>query len=118
MTTTEKWAKRIEEWRASGLTSDRFCEGRDFTANGLRNWACRLGMTKRRQRKPKVRFARVVRVRAAASVATKISAGTLGDVDSGLAVEFGGARVVVRAGFDRRTLAALLEVLAAKGSAQ
>jgi hypothetical protein len=35
-----------------------------------------------------------------------------------LAIELGGARVVVRPGFDRATLAALLEVLTAQRGAQ
>jgi transposase len=118
MTTTEEWTKRIEEWRASGLTSDRFCEGREFTANGLRKWAYRLGMTKRHRRKPKVGLARVVRVPSAAPIPGKIGGGTREESDSALAVELGGARVVVRAGFDRATLAAVLEVLAAKRSEQ
>jgi hypothetical protein len=35
----ERWRERIEGWRASGLTSVKYCEGRDFTAEGLRHWA-------------------------------------------------------------------------------
>ena len=32
MKTSKVWAKRVAEWRASGLSSLAFCEGRDFTA--------------------------------------------------------------------------------------
>lgn len=36
MTATEsKWAKRIDEWLASGLTADQFAEGKDFRPKTL-----------------------------------------------------------------------------------
>ena len=40
--TEERWAERVAAWRASGQTSREYCEGRDFTAGGLRHWAYRL----------------------------------------------------------------------------
>ena len=109
--TEEKWAERVSGWRESGLTSEKFCEGREFSANGLRHWAYKLGKTKRRRREPEVRIARVVRAPAPA----KTTASRPGPVDTSVVVEFGEARVVVRAGFDRATLAALLDVIAARG---
>jgi hypothetical protein len=45
---TEKaaiWARRVAEWKSSGLTSEAYCAGRDFTAGGLRHWSHRLGKT-------------------------------------------------------------------------
>jgi hypothetical protein len=111
--TEEKWTERVSGWRESGLTSEKFCEGREFSANGLRHWAYKLGKTKRRRGTPEVRIARVVR----APAPEKTTASTPGPVDWSLAVELGGARILVRVGFDRATLAALLDVLAARGAA-
>ncbi len=102
------WARRVDEWRASGLTSHAFCAGREFTAGGLRHWSHRLGRTRGRKDQaatPSVRMARVLRV----------SAPTAPSADVGLVVEVGTARVTVRAGFDRATLDALLDVLSARG---
>jgi hypothetical protein len=106
------WARRVAEWRASGLASTAFCEGREFSAGGLRHWAHRLTKmptpTTRSSKalKPRMRIARVLRV--AAPVPPSC--------DPTISVEVGAARVVVRAGFDRATLNAVLDVLAARSS--
>jgi hypothetical protein len=119
MTATEqKWAERIAAWRESGLTSEKFSEGREFSAHGLRQWAYRLGLTERRRRKPKVRIARVVRAAAPAPTDAKEITRDPVPAQAPLIVEFDGARVVVRPGFDRATLAVLLEVLVARGGAR
>jgi len=112
--TAEKWAERIAAWHESGLTSNKFCEGREFSANGLRHWAHKLGQTKRRRQEASMRIARVVPV--PAPVPPTRAASAPGPADSPIAVEIGGARIVVRAGFDRETLEALIDVLAAGGS--
>lgn len=118
MTATEqKWTERVSGWRESGLTSEKFSEGRDFSANGLRHWAYKLGQTKRRRRKPTMRIARVVRATGAPTAAKAATNGPA-PVDATMVVELGGARVVVRPGFDRATLAALLDVLATHGGAR
>jgi hypothetical protein len=52
-------------------------------------------------------MARVLRVAAPVAAPTP---------DLGICVEVGAARVVVRAGFDRATLDAVLDVLAARGA--
>jgi hypothetical protein len=108
MADRETWAARVAEWKASGLSSPAFCVGKDFTAGGLRHWAHRLehGDPARR---PRVRFARVVRTRAGAKARP-----SPGERISDLVVEIGGARIFVRPGFDRETVAALVEVLAAR----
>lgn len=36
--TREKWAERIREWRASGLSAEEFTAGKDYEASSLR-WA-------------------------------------------------------------------------------
>ncbi|MGI8496844.1 MAG: IS66 family insertion sequence element accessory protein TnpA [Gemmatimonadaceae bacterium] len=112
MTATEqKWAERVAGWRESGLTSEKFCEGREFSADGLRHWAHKLGQTKPRRpkRKPKIAIARVVT--APATAPTKPPASAREAVDRSIAIELEGARIVVRPGFDRATLAALIDVL-------
>ncbi len=112
MTATEqKWAERVASWRESGLTSEKFCEGREFSANGLRHWAYKLGQTKRRRRKPKLRIARVVRATAPA----KAIESTPLPVDSSIVLELGAARIVVRPGFNCAMLTELIDVLAARG---
>jgi transposase len=36
--TREKWAERVREWRASGVTAEAFAEGKEYQASSLR-WA-------------------------------------------------------------------------------
>lgn len=96
----------MAEWRASGQTSTAFSEGKPFTASGLRHWAHRLS------KEPQPRRLRVVRVQRR----RKAIESTGPSPDACLVVELGPARVVVRPGFDRALLAAVLEVaLAAAG---
>jgi hypothetical protein len=106
----ETWAKRVAEWKASGLTSTAYCEGKPFTAGGLRHMAHRLGRGQRRKLAP-VRVARVVRI-------SELRAPRLDEERSvggapALVVEIGTARVVIRPGVDRATLAAVVEALSA-----
>lgn len=92
VTTTETWAQRVAEWRASGQTADEFAAGRGFAGSTLRWWSSRLG-----RQTPS--FVRVV----AASDGPR-GAGSI-------ELEVGKVRVHVRAGFDRALLAEVLEVL-------
>ncbi len=97
----------MAEWRASGQTSTAFSEGKPFTASGLRHWAHRLSKEPRPPRR--LRVVRVERRR-------RVNEPTAPSADASLVVELGLARVVVRPGFDRALLAAVLEVaLAAAG---
>jgi transposase len=110
----EIWRQRVEEWRASGVTADEYGSTRGFHGGLLRHWASRLGMTIRRRRtgRPagelgeKVQLARVVRV---PGIERKSGAGS----DGGGLVEVavGRVRVGVQPGFDRATLAAVLDVI-------
>jgi hypothetical protein len=102
------WAKRVKDWRASGQTSEAFCEGKPFTAGGLRNAA---HLVERGGAAPAVRIARVVRVRESAAASAQDAPGVP------VLVELGGARVVVSRGVDRDALAAVLDVLASRGGA-
>jgi len=106
MTDREVWAQRVAEWRASGLSSPAYCAGKDFTAGGLRHWAHRLAHGERAR--PRVRLAKVVRVRRRLQEARPPP-----DVGPDLVVEVGAARIAVRAGFDRATLAMVLDELLA-----
>ena len=114
--TEEKWSERVAGWRKSGLTSEKFCEDREFSPNGLRHWAYKLGQTKQRRRKPQTPKVRVVRVVRAPSEPSAIAQPD--PIDDSITVEFGGARLVVRRGFDRAALAALIDVLAERGGAR
>lgn len=114
------WAERVAEWASSGLTSKAFAEGRGFTAGGLRHWAHRLRREAAEARpKRSVRLARVLRTAAPeacvgsrAMVPAERSAVDDG-VETPVVLELGGTRVAVRRGFDRATLAGVLEVVAA-----
>lgn len=107
MTKRDEWTRRVAEWRASGQTSEAFTEGKPFTAGGLRHWASRL-----KTRPPPRKVLRMVRLRRTRRAVATASPGT----GSSLVVELGAARVVVRPGFDRALLAAVLEVALAAGA--
>jgi hypothetical protein len=110
MTETEtKWSERVREWKASGRTASEFAEGRDFKASTLAYWASRLrrvraGATPRRERRPRVRMARVVRT------AARPEASAARPEDS-IVVTVGTARVAVRAGFDEALLRQVVKAL-------
>ena len=106
MTRRDEWARRVAEWRGSGQSSTAFTEGKPYTASGLRHWAHRLS------KEARPRDLRVVRVERRPGAGER--PGLTGEAS--LVVELGPARVVVRPGFDRGLLAAVLEVaLAATG---
>ena len=96
------WARRVREWRESGLSSPAFCAGRGYTPGALRHWAHRLAHAEGLEPAvpARIRVARVVRERSAAS-------------GSPIVVEVGSARISVPAGVDRDTLALVVEVLRA-----
>jgi hypothetical protein len=113
MTDSKIWAQRVTDWKTSGLTSPAFCKGKPFTAGGLRHWAYRL----RREEAgsadaASVPLARVVRTSEAAPPEAPAPVAAAG---AALVVEVGLARVTVPPGFDRAALAAVLDVLVARG---
>src|SRR5579872_5595432 len=101
MTETEaKWSERVREWRASGKTAEEFAEGGGFKGSTLRFWASTLRRSETgagHAEKPRVRLVRVV----------SRPAGT----GASLEVAVGGARVMVRPGFDATLLRQLVEAL-------
>lgn len=104
------WSGRVRAWKASDKTAQAFAEGQGFEASTLRYWASRLRRLPPPPPSPaprtSVRLARVVRTE---------SPGPRSDA---IVVEVGLARVSVRAGFDRATLIAVLEVLTEHGRAR
>lgn len=97
-TTEAKWKARVADWRRSGLAAPEFCEGKEYTASGLRYWASRL---KAASSPPKeVRLARIV------------SASDPMSEDSAVVIEAGTLRIGVRRGFDPEVLRAVLLVVA------
>jgi hypothetical protein len=106
--TEERWAERVAGWRSSGQTSTEYCEGRGFTASGLRHWAYRLGKASGTKagalaRRPPVRVVRMERI------ADRVSPAAPSGV--GLTIEIGAVRVVVPAGFDMEMVKNVLEAV-------
>jgi hypothetical protein len=131
--TQKRWAARVAEWKASGLTSTKYCEGRDFTPGGLRHWAYRLRLTVARTaapgrassaaprracrqektaaktalvRQPTVQVLRVERV-------AVVKDANRGPTPPPLRITLGAAKLAVPAGFDAATLRTVLDVLGA-----
>jgi hypothetical protein len=117
MASRATWAKRVAEWRQSGLTSEQFCAGRRFTPGGLRSAACAVDREEGKTRS--VRVARVVRTSVPVSRASsKALTPTAAASEVELLVELGGARIAVRRGCDAATLTTVLKVLAHVGGGQ
>jgi hypothetical protein len=105
------WAKRVAEWRASGVTAAEYCSANGLSLSRLRYWAYKRGGSEvsaggRERVTFAPRLARVVATR------ERPSTGSAGD---GVVVEVGGARVHVRRGFDRAVLAEVVDVLVNEG---
>jgi hypothetical protein len=113
--TQRKWAERVVAWKASGQTLREFAEGKPYEAKTLCWWGSELrrrgllarAASKGGQRRargegtPAVPMARVVARRNEAVAAAA----------AGVAVEVGGARVVVEAGFDAEVLGSVVRAL-------
>jgi hypothetical protein len=107
MTKAAEWAERVKQWRASGLRSKEFCEGRGYSATNLLWWSShfrRNGFPPTSAASTSVALARVVR-RAEARPSALVVTGR------GVVIELHGARVAVEAGADRATVAMVLDVL-------
>lgn len=42
MTDAKTWESRVAEWKASGLSAEKFCEGKEFRPHALYSWASEL----------------------------------------------------------------------------
>jgi len=110
------WAARVDEWRASGLTSEQYCAGKPFTAGGLRNWAYKLGKVKKRAKRPStIRLARVLRGSSPSAERPKPTASPYPPGNAALFLECARVRMAILPGFDRNTLAVVLDLLNARG---
>jgi hypothetical protein len=88
----DKWAKRVEQWKRSGLTGAAFAEREGLNAGTLAWWSSKLGRAQR--------------------VAPPVVEVVVSAPMTLLAVEVrGGARVTVPVGFDEDTLRRLLRLL-------
>jgi hypothetical protein len=109
--TAEIWLDRIERWRASGERAELFSRREGYAASTLRWWASKLRheLAAPVPSSPSVQLARVIRT---PSVPT-----TPLDAPSAIALEVldGRVRIAVEPGADPRTLAMVLEVVAARG---
>jgi hypothetical protein len=98
MTATQtKWAERVQAWRASGKTAEEYASGFEFQASTLRYWASRLKTASAEKPSSMVR---VVRRASSTPVAEPVGP----DVPSEVEVAVGGARILVRRGFDAELL--------------
>lgn len=103
------WTKRVADWRASGETAGEFCDGKPFSVSTLRWWSSRL--TRDRGSASAARGIRVALVE-------RVAAAPPDSPAQALVIELGAARIAVRRGFDRETLAAVLDVVALRGGAR
>jgi hypothetical protein len=120
MAKAKEWTRRVAAWRESGLKSEEFCAGREFSAGLMRHWAWRLGKTRRRRgslgplgsKSVPVRLARVVRMPSTRDTGgTAVTPTGRSAVAATLHIEVGCARIAVGAGFDGAILSAVLDVL-------
>lgn len=113
MTNTEIWAARVAEWRASGLTATKFCEGKDFSRTGLYNWASKLER-ENAVASQGVRIARVFRQRAKAIDGKDLS---LAASSREGRIEIQATRVLIPTGIDRAALEGILGVFVPQAGA-
>ena len=110
------WEQRVAAWRTSGQSARAFSEGREYSVHMLRYWGRRVGTaapTKVRRSSSgasapepaPVRLARVLRT----------GPQPIGTATAPVVIELGRAKVAVSPGFDRPTLAAVLELLGSGG---
>ena len=116
------WGSRVAEWRASGETAEAFCARHGLVASTLRWWASQRkrdalpevaaaavlepAHRRRRRKSDVVRLARVVRAASPSDVAQQ----------GAIAIELLDARVriTVAVGADQKTLATVLDMVAAR----
>lgn len=107
MTDAKTWAKRVTDWRASGLTASEYCSGRGFSRTALYWWSSKLrkdgpDTSGPRETVPMARVVRRPRSEPAPEIAPEMAV---------VLIECGDARVFVPSGVDRATLTLVLQVL-------
>ena len=112
MANAAEWTERVAAWRASGLTADQFCAGRDFACRTLLRWSSELGRSaagptirlaraEAVPKKPEIALARVVRTRPTVEIP-----------GAAIVIVVDGARVEVGRGASREVLTMVLDALA------
>jgi hypothetical protein len=101
-TKAAEWAERVRAWRESGLSADEFSKPRGYRSKTLAWWASELARRSRKNARPKVAMARVLRV-------VRPEA----ERDEAIAVLVGGAQIAVRPGFNARLLRDVVVALGA-----
>jgi len=108
--TEAMWVERIEEWTRSGQSATEFAEGKPFTSGTLTWAASRLrngarGSSKRRASRP--RAGRQAKIQMAEVVRRPPTAATA----ESLVLEVGGAKILVKRGFDQMLLRDVMRAL-------
>ena len=98
----DSWVARVRAWRASGLSAERFAEGKGYAGSALRYRAAKSSGLGDADVAPHVTLRRLVR----ASAAPATTFGTQ------LLVQVGRASIAVSAGFDPVFVRALVRCLA------
>ena len=121
MARASEWRKRIAEWRASGLSAPKFAERQGCSAHQVWNWAARFRKEDAARTTETTAAVRVGRVVAHSIPLARVlrvprqeSAERPAASASAMAVEVGGMRLVVPSGFDRGTLAMVLDEVEAR----
>jgi hypothetical protein len=63
MADRSEWARRVSEWRRSGLTAAEYCRGRDFAVSTLRWYSSQLGEIEEVDDTPEPAFAKIEGIR-------------------------------------------------------
>lgn len=105
------WLERLTAWRSSKLSAEVFCEGQDFSVHSLRNWRGKQLEAERRAA-PRKDTVALARVQVATPHLRWSGRGPTSTGSTGVTIEVGALRVSVGHGFDRSTLAAVLDVIA------
>jgi transposase len=101
------WSERVHAWRASGVSMNEFCRGKEYSASNLSYWGRRLASHSPALKS--VRLARVLRSRPEASQGAATSKNPHCAAEPRpLLVEAGGLRVHVPGQEDGARLEALL----------
>ncbi len=104
-----RWAERVAEWRRSGKTAPAFVAGTGITVSALKYWATKLKSPQEQVIVParSLSLARVIRP------GMEIPAPKASAVDDSVVevVVDGGARIVVRPGFDPNLVRELVAAL-------
>lgn len=103
------WRALMKELDSSGMSAEAFAEQRGLNMRTVKWWRSyfRRERRERREVEPRVASVQFAKVRQ-----TMESSGVRSEIqETGLAIFAGGVRIGVQPGFDRATLAALLDAL-------